>query len=245
MNEQRTVDPVLAERARRAAATRKANRERKTIIPATPSFDMAALAAALQPAIAAAVDRAVSDRVPVPTAVQQAAIDDLKAEQEKAAAEIDEQRLKLMDGGLSEAEANSILEQRGVIKTIRDPIVQTASGAMVPLTQLDRDGRLNGPHPDLVKAYEERMKTYVPPVLERVYDGVVIPARFADWLDRKASWESIRRDREVTPKEMIALLVRLAWKDDEDRQFLQPGKTGRKQAFDPKQGTWTGAGQGN
>lgn len=237
------TDPILSERAKRGAATRAANRAAaKTIIPATPATDVAALAAALQPMIAAAVDKAVADRVPVPTPAQQAAIDDLKGEQERAAREIDEQRLKLMDTGLSEAEANSILEQRGVIKTIRDPLVQTAAGQLVPLTQLDRDGALNGPHPDLVKAYNERMKTYVPPVLEVTYDAVTIPKRFADWLQRKAYWESIRRDREVTPKEMIALIVRLAWKEDEDRLFLQTGKTGRKQAFDPKSGAWNGQG---
>lgn len=244
--ETRTVDPVLQERARRAAATRAANREaRKTIIPASGQIDYAALAAAMQPAIAAAVQAQVAAIVPTPA--QQASIDEMKADQERAAREIDEQRMQLMDKGLSEAEANSILEQRGVIRVIRDPqppvgAMVMVDGRQVPLAQLDRDGALTQADPELVRRYQERMKTYVPPVLERTYDGVVIPTRFADWLERKAYWESIRRDREVKPREMIALLVRAAWKEDEDRLFLQTGKTGRKQAFDPKSGAWNGQG---
>jgi hypothetical protein len=131
---------------------------------------------------------------------------------------------------------------------IRGVIVGTNAPAGAPVTppavaqgiaekMAENDRKLVGPDPAMVAAYNERMAHYVPPLLEKEYP-VVLPIRFAEWLERKTIWEGIRRNRELTPGKMIELLVREAWRMDEDRQMLQNTKTGKAGIFNPKTGTW-------
>lgn len=97
-----------------------------------------------------------------------------------------------------------------------------------------------GPDPALVAAYEERMKTYVAPVLEEKFE-ITLPARHADYVRQRALWEAgTRRGRLISPEECIVILIKKAKQLDQEMSLaLNPGSaTGSPEQFNSGTGHW-------
>lgn len=137
--------------------------------------------------------------------------------------------------GLDEDDA-MVMAARKMPGTI--PMPQMGGGATVQGTP--GDAETNRPDQHLIDVYNERMKGYVEPVLDRTYE-VTLPVRFADYIDRRAAWESGVRRREVEPAEMIALICRHAKANDQDYSILMHPNagTGNPVDFNPSTGTYT------
>lgn len=138
--------------------------------------------------------------------------------------------------GLSDADALTLAQKR---------LAETSPAAPAPeetppaLRQVERQAERDGPDPALVHAYKEKMKNYTPPVLEKTYT-VVVPARFAIWIDQWAAWQAAQRRRPVSESDVIQMMIREHWKDkSQERALLQGTATGPASRFDPTTGNYS------
>ncbi len=107
---------------------------------------------------------------------------------------------------------------------------------------LDQDRRIEGPDPKMVAEYQERMRTYIPPARDKTF-SVVMPVRFAEYVEQWSIWETTKRGRNVTPEDAIQMMVRLHWQADPMRALLamsgDPHGAVVGTGFDPKTGKFS------
>jgi hypothetical protein len=138
---------------------------------------------------------------------------------------------KYKEMGLSDAEAWTLLNAKYGGQ-------DTTPAAPVGVEQKMVNQEQQGPDPAMIAAYEERMKTYVAPVLDETFQ-VTMPVRFADKVRRKAISETIKRGREMDPADCIQYLIRQYFLTDYDTLIAAAGATGPAAAFNPQTGGFT------
>lgn len=151
----------------------------------------------------------------------------------------------LIAGGCSEDEALLIVNRRRGLAG-ESPNAMAQAAGQQPRTP--GDGEQLGPDPAVVAAYAERMKSYVAPKLDKRIGegGVLLPMRFAEYVERMAQWETFKRRRmknPVTVEEVIAIIIRQHWHQNATDRVLimnphSVSSSGPAQAFNPNEGTF-------
>lgn len=91
-------------------------------------------------------------------------------------------------------------------------------------------------------AYQARMANYTEPVLDKKFT-VTLKMKFADYVQKWAAMETVRRRREVTEDDAIQMMVRRFWQNDAERALLDQLNSGGATAgpadnFDPTTGQY-------
>lgn len=140
------------------------------------------------------------------------------------------------DAGLSDEDALLLASARISPSTALLPPAAPPAPRLTPAMGDPAEQR--GPDPEMLAAYNERMKDYQPPVTHKTYETEV-KVLFAQWVDMFAAWQSAERGMEVTTSMAIAMMISEHWQwHATDRALLTQARTGPAQGFNPAGGGW-------